>query len=208
MIKIENLSFKYDRKFFAIFNLNLTIFDGQKLAIFSEHELETQTLFRILSKQEKGYSGNIFFDGKNLKEMPLKNLDICYLTKTPYLLKNKSVLHNIAYPLIIRKENKNNSLKLAEKILEKYNLIELKNKKIKNLSKNEQFSIILLRCAIRNPKFIFCDCINFDENNFNLFLDICKNATTLVAKNNDNKIKCQHVEFDYIKFVGGSIEKP
>lgn len=221
MIEIKNLSFRYDKKFYALFNIALTIYDNQKILMSCEQELETQTLFRILSKQEKDYSGDIYFDNKNLKEIKTANLDVCYITKTPYLLKNKSVLYNIAYPLIIRKENKNNSLKIAEKLLKKYNLIQLKNKKIKKLTKNEQISIILLRCAIRNPKYIFCDDIDFDQNNFELFINISKNSTILFAKNNynnntliasfqTNTINSQNIknftQFYNIKFVGGSIE--
>ena len=221
MIEIKNLSFRYDKKFYALFNIALTIYDNQKILMSCEQELETQTLFRILSKQEKDYSGDIYFDNKNLKEIKTANLDVCYITKTPYLLKNKSVLYNIAYPLIIRKENKKNSLKIAEKLLKKYNLIQLKNKKIKKLTKNEQISIILLRCAIRNPKYIFCDDIDFDQNNFELFINISKNSTILFAKNNynnntliasfqTNTINSQNIknftQFYNIKFVGGSIE--
>ena len=221
MIEIKNLSFRYDKKFYALFNIALTIYDNQKKLMSCKQELETQTLFRILSKQEKDYSGDIYFDNKNLKEIKTANLDVCYITKTPYLLKNKSVLYNIAYPLIIRKENKNNSLKIAEKLLKKYNLIQLKNKKIKKLTKNEQISIILLRCAIRNPKYIFCDDIDFDQNNFELFINISKNSTILFAKNNynnntliasfqTNTINSQNIknftQFYNIKFVGGSIE--
>ena len=203
MITIKNLSFRYDKKFCAIFNINLSIADNQKLAMYSEQQLETQTLFRILSKQEKNYLGEIYFDDKNLKDISIKDLDVCYITQTPYLLKNKSVLFNIAYPLIIRKENKINSLKIAEKLLDKYNLNKLKNKKIKNLSKNEQISVILLRCAIRKPKYIFCDNINFDINNLNLFLEIIKDSTTLIAINQSNNF---FQDFDHITFVGGSIE--
>ena len=214
MIEIKNLSFRYDKKFYALFNIALTIYDNQQ-------EIETQTLFRIIKKKKKDYSGDIYFDNKNLKEIKTANLDVCYITKTPYLLKNKSVLYNIAYPLIIRKENKNNSLKIAEKLLKKYNLIQLKNKKIKKLTKNEQISIILLRCAIRNPKYIFCDDIDFDQNNFELFINISKNSTILFAKNNynnntliasfqTNTINSQNIknftQFYNIKFVGGSIE--
>ena len=105
--------------------------------------------------------------------------------------------------------------------MKKYNLIQLKNKKIKKLTKNEQISIILLRCAIRNPKYIFCDDIDFDQNNFELFINISKNSTILFAKNNynnntliasfqTNTINSQNIknftQFYNIKFVGGSIE--
>ena len=91
MIEIKNLSFRYDKKFYALFNIALTIYDNQNILMSCEQELETQTLFRILSKQEKDYSGDIYFDNKNLKEIKTANLDVCYITKTPYLLKNKSV---------------------------------------------------------------------------------------------------------------------
>lgn len=248
MIEIQNLKFAYDKRFYALYNVNLKFFDGQKYMIFSEQELESQTLFRILSKQEKGYSGDILFDGKNLKEIDIKNLDICYITKELNLLKNKSVLYNIAYPLIVRKNllknekyllenknnlkennidkkllknnknkikySKNNAIKIAEKILEKYNLLHLKDKKIKNLTINEKILLILLRCTIRKPKIIFFDYFNFDLININLFFETIKNSLILFATTDKklledfNKIINEKDEqFKLINFVGGSVEK-
>lgn len=270
MIETKNLNFAYDKKFYTLFNINLKFFDGQKYMIFSEQELESKTLFRILSKQEKGYSGDIFFDGKNLREISAKNLDICYLVNSPILFKHKSVLYNIAYPLIVRKSllenqkylfentennlqennlknknnsinnntentnnpiknnfeeklfknnekilkySKNNAIKIAEKILEKYNLSHLKNKKIKNLTKDEKISLILLRCAIRKPKIIFFDYFDFNLFNLNLFFEITKNA--LVLTSTTDKKMCDELnkninetdeQFTLIKFVGGSVE--
>lgn len=221
MIKIENLSFRYDKRFYALHNVNLNILDNKKYMIFSSQELESQTLFRIITKQEKTFSGDVFIDNENIRKINIKNLDICYITKDLNLIKNKDVLYNIAYPLIIRKENKKNSKIIAEKLLEKYNLINLKHKKIKKLTNGEKLSLIMLRSAIREPKLIIFDYFNFDEFNFNLFFKITKNATVLfsttdknlltkfnnfIAKNHST-IGTENNQFELIEFVGGTIEK-
>ncbi len=251
MIEIKNLNFAYDKKFYTLYNVNLKFFDGQKYMIFSEQELESKTLFRIISKQEKDYQGDVIFDGKNLKEISTKNLDICYLTNEPIFFKHKSVLYNIAYPLIVRKNllgnekylfkniqnnstknnindeekllknnkkiikySKNNAIKIAEKMLEKYNLPHFKNKKIKNMTKDEIISIILLRCAIRKPKIIIFDYFNFNLFNLNLFFEITKNSLVLFSTTDEKlcvefnkKIDKKDEQFQLIKFVGGSVEK-
>ena len=101
MITINNLTYSYDKRFSALFQLNVTFKNNKSYVLYSSQELETQTLFRILTKQDKDYIGEIFYEDKNLKEISLKNLSVSYITKTPFLLNNKSVIYNIAYPLII-----------------------------------------------------------------------------------------------------------
>lgn len=240
MIETKNLNFQYDKRFYTLYNINLKFIDNKRYMIFSEQELESKTLFRILTKQEKEYKGDVFFDGKDLKEISIKNLDICYITNSPILFKHKSVLYNIAYPLIVRKSllnnekylsqnidnnstqynkkiklkyTKNNTLLIAEKLLEKYNLVYLKNKKIINLTAKERLLLLLLRCAIRNPKIIICDYFNFDLFDFNLFFEITKNSMVLISTSDKNmlnelnkNIDEKDKQFKLIKFVGGSVE--
>lgn len=188
MITVKDLTYKYDSRFFALFNVNLQFIDNKNYLIFSMQELESQTLFRILSKQYKDYSGEIFIDNANLKSTPLNKLNIAYITKEPFLINNKSVLYNIAYPQIIRGEDKTKSLENAKSILINFGFENLINKKTKDLSKEEKITITILRATIRKPKYILIDDIfSDDERRINLIYELSKNSQLIFAINDINK---------------------
>ena len=204
MITINNLTYSYDKRFSALFQLNVTFKNNKSYVLYSSQELETQTLFRILTKQDKDYIGEIFYEDKNLKEISLKNLSVSYITKTPFLLNNKSVIYNIAYPLIIRKEKKSLALNNAKEILQTFGYDGLLNLKIKNLNYKQKIIVTILRAVLRNAEYIFCDDIFIDEE-INLILDkILLNKTCLIAsKNKDFKL---NENFEYLEFNGGSLK--
>ena len=188
MITVKDLTYKYDSRFCALFNVNLQFIDNKNYLIFSMQELESQTLFRILSKQYKDYSGEIFIDNANLKSIPLNKLNIAYITKEPFLINNKSVLYNIAYPQIIRGEDKTKSLENAKSILINFGFENLINKKTKDLSKEEKITITILRATIRKPKYILIDDIfSDDERRINLIYKLSKNSQLIFAINDINK---------------------
>lgn len=198
MIKISNLFFKYDKRFLCLYNLNLNFEDETNYTLYSPSELESQVLFRILTKQYKNYKGEIIFNNTqtknqnvNLKKIKRKNLAISYITKTPYLFQNNSVLFNLILPLKLKKVSSKEAENKAKKILEKYNLNKIANKKIKHLTDEEKFIISLLRAELKNANIIFCDDIlNYLSNQKikELFEKLIKNKQLIIAINNKNNL--------------------
>jgi len=155
MLEIKNLTYGFDKRFKVLLDVNLKIESNTILK--SNNFLDTQILFRVLTKQDRDYQGEVFFDDVNLKKISLKNLEVAYITKEPNLLKRKSILFNIAYPLIVRKTKKIEALNLAKSALKKFNLIEIENKKINQLSYFEKLIVTILRTSLRQCKYIFVD---------------------------------------------------
>ena len=91
MIEIKNLNKKFNDK--VIFNnLNLTIEDGEMLAISGASGSGKTTLLNILGKLDKEYDGNIIIDNKNLKTITQTN----YLRNTiGYLFQNYALADNL-----------------------------------------------------------------------------------------------------------------
>lgn len=210
MIEIKNLSYQYDKRFYSLYNVNLNIKESEKILFFTENQLETFTLFRILSKQYKSYEGTISINQKDLKSIPIKNIDISYITSTPYLLKFKSIIYNLAYPLIIRKTKKRIAFSIAKEILEKYNLKYLVDKKIKNLSYLEKIILTLLRAKMTNKSIILIDDIfsNLTTNDLNYILNLIyqlfKGKTILISTIPD--LKNKFPSYIIYQFKNGSLE--
>ena len=74
--KIENLSFKYDEKNYALKNLDAEIFSGQWLSIIGRTGSGKSTLVQHLNALYKIQEGNIFFDGH---ELPQKGHEVLEL---------------------------------------------------------------------------------------------------------------------------------
>ena len=104
MIEFENVYIKHVADFHSIFNLNLQI--NTNTFIVENDMYSAISLMRILSKIDKHYTGEVFLDGKNLKKIKNRDLEIVYLPQNPVLFKNKNIFKNLFYPLKIRKINR------------------------------------------------------------------------------------------------------
>ena len=210
MIKIKNLTYNYDKRFSALYELNLNVSKNEKLILLNETGLESQTLFRLISKQDKLQKGEIYLDNKNLKEIKSKDLSVCYITATPFLL-NKNVIKNLIYPLKIRKINKKYAKIKANEILNKFNLKNINNKKIKYLSNFEKIKISILRAMMRDYNILLIDDIfyfNEKENNelFNLINYLIIDKTVLINIKNKKLINNLN-NFKIINLNNGIINK-
>ena len=158
MIEIKNLNKKFNDK--VIFNnLNLTIEDGEMLAISGVSGSGKTTLLNILGKLDKEYDGNIIIDNKNLKTITQTNYlrnTIGYLFQNYALADNLTVTRNLDFSL---KYSDDKSLEAKENALEMVGLDpkEYLNKKIYTLSGGEQQRVALARLFLKPCSIILAD---------------------------------------------------
>ncbi|WZL72128.1 ABC transporter ATP-binding protein [Clostridiaceae bacterium 35-E11] len=131
---------------------NLKIKKGSFLGIIGPNGAGKSTLVRMLGGLEEPTKGQILYNGKI---NPVYR-DITVVFQKPYLLRT-TVFHNIAYPLIIRKENKKEITKKVNVVLEEMELHDLKDKKSWNLSGGEMQKVALARALIFKPSLLILD---------------------------------------------------
>ena len=190
MIKFNNVFIKHLTNFYSLYNCNLN-FNCNTLLIEND-TYSALSIMRILSKIDRHYSGEVFIDNINLKNIKDKDLNVAYIPKNPVLFKN--TFKNLNYVLKIRKINKNERINIINSTLCKYNLQNL-NKKIKNLNLSEQKILCLIRAIIRKPKYILLENFfeNLDSKYLNLAQQILKDAeqflTIIACEKDDEKTK-------------------
>jgi len=215
MIEFRNVYLQYVKEFYSLFNFNCVI-DTHTLFI-GDFYTGTTSIMRTLSKLDKDYSGEIFIDNINLKNIKDKDLNIAYLPEIPVLL-NKNIFKNLYFPLKIRKidknaaknlinsiflELKNNNFKFLNNYLNNKNKREnVKNNtdlinyilklKIKKLNLSEQKIIALMRAMLWQPKYILLE--NFFKNLDKKYLLLAtflinkaKQTSTIIASETENK---------------------
>ena len=209
MIKFEHVFLKYVNDFFTLYDFSCeitshTLFVGD---FFSG----TTAIMRTISKIDKDYTGEIFIDDENIKNIKDKDLSVAYLPQKPVLFKNKNIFKNLYFPLKIRKIDKNSAKNLINSVFFELknnnfeifnNYLDLKNKKenlnnndlidkilnlkVKNLNLSEKKILTLIRAVLRKPKYILLE--NFfedlDESYFTIvtyLLNKLKDCSTIIA---------------------------
>ncbi|MBQ8909334.1 MAG: ABC transporter ATP-binding protein [Clostridia bacterium] len=188
MLKVNNLFLRYTREFYALYNINMEIADGEKVAFVGEDESGKTSLLRIFAKSEKLTKGEVY-----IRDIPLEKLDYKtdlvagYVPAHPEFLEKKTVYDNLKYVLKIwgYSESEMES-KINDTIIE-YSLEKIKDTKVKDLTKEEKYVLSLIRLTFKNLDFLMVDNI-FDDLNettleviISLINQLASKHTTLIV---------------------------
>lgn len=177
MISIKNLYLKYIREYYALFDINLEIADGEKVALVGGEDSGKTSLIRILSKLENFTSGEVYVNQISLKKVNYKSdISVGYLPVNPIFLKRKTVEQNFLYILKTRKINKSKAESIINKVLIDFNIEKYKYSKIEDLSLYEKYLISIARLALRDLNLILVDNIfeNISTEERNNIIEIIK----------------------------------
>lgn len=179
MYKIVNLnkSFKNQK---VIENFNYKFNDKGLYSIIGKSGSGKSTLLNILASFETLDSGKIYFNNKdislltNRQKKELIKQEIGMVFQDFFLFNNYTVLQNIKIMCNI------SNIKYDEvdilKLLEKLNILEIKTKKVNELSGGEKQRVAILRCILKKSSVILCDepTGNLDSENSQIVYNILK----------------------------------
>lgn len=167
MIEITGLNKYYDvgkGKMHALKDINLTIENGESVAIQGKSGAGKSTLMYILGLLDNSFEGSVKIDGKEVgslsdsKSAKLRNEKIGFVMQDFSLLESKSVLMNVMLPLFFnRKYNFGEMNELAEEMLEKVGIKDQAKKKVNQLSGGQKQRVAIARAIINDPSYILAD---------------------------------------------------
>ena len=142
--EVKNLSFSHYKSPCCLVNISFSIEKNSKTLILASKDMGKTTLLSVLSSFKDKYTGEIFFNGKELKQVSDLEKNFSFLPTEPIFFERKTVFKNINYLC------KNHGLNLLEKEdlenhLSKINLSKIVCKKISKLSLKSTFSILLVK---------------------------------------------------------------
>ncbi len=145
-------------------NIDLEIFKGDFTVIMGSSGSGKSTLLYNLSGMDSPTHGEVSFCGKRIDNLTERELaafrrrDIGFIFQQMHLVSNLSIFENITVPGYLLKKYPNKEIeKLAENLLEKTDIKELKYRLPSQVSGGQQQRAAVARALINEPTLLFAD---------------------------------------------------
>lgn len=154
MLKVENVV-KYYGKNCAVDHLSFQVKNGEIFGLLGSNGAGKTTTFRMIMGLLDSNSGSITLDGEKI-DYALTN-KIGFVTEERSLLTKMTVQEQIIYYGRLKGMTEEEILKKLDSWLEKFNIKDYRNRKIKELSKGNQQKIQFIAAVINEPKLLILD---------------------------------------------------
>ena len=146
----------------ALQDISITINDGEIFGIIGLSGAGKSTLVRCINLLERPTSGKVIIDGKNLTDMPQRELlnmrrSISMIFQGFNLLEQRNVLKNVCFPLEISGWKSQDAKARAEELLKIVGLSDRKNAYPSQLSGGQKQRVAIARALATKPKYLLCD---------------------------------------------------
>lgn len=210
MIRLVNINKTYNYKkanaFCALKGINLSINDGEMLAIIGKSGAGKSTLMHILGCIDDFESGDYLIDDINVKDISngkkaeIRNKKIGIVMQDFALIEEYTVIENVMVPLLFDKSKKDKK-KTAIKAIESVGIGDLTNKPVNKLSGGQKQRVAIARAIVNNPVFILADEPTgaLDSNTsleiMQVFKDLNKLGKTIIIITHDKDVaqKCDRI---------------
>ena len=200
MLKVENVT-KYYGDFLAVDNLSFEVKDGEIFGLLGVNGAGKTTTFRMIIGLLDKTSGTITLDDKPIDYTQTDKIG--FLTEERSLLLKLTVLEQAIYYGVLKGMRKSAVEKKLDELLERFNIKEYKNRKLKELSKGNQQKVQFITAIINDPKLLIIDeqFSGLDPINVQLFMDVImdlkKKGTSIIFSSH----RMEHVELFCEKLV-------
>lgn len=157
LLEIKNLTKIFNDDYYAVDDINLTIYEGEIFALLGASGSGKSTLLRMLAGFEQPTAGKIILDGKDLSTVPPYKRPINMMFQSYALFPHMTVEQNIAFGL------KQDNLPVAEiqqRVKEMLALVHMEQfgkRKPHQLSGGQRQRVALARSLAKRPKLLLLD---------------------------------------------------
>lgn len=162
LIELKNVYKKYPNGVNALCDVNISISKGEFVFVIGESGSGKSTLIKLLYRQEKPTSGEVYVGGINVAK--LRNGKVYKLRRKlgivfqDYkLLPKKTVYENVAFALEVYGLKKSEVRKRTLKAIEQVGLKDKLRSYPNELSGGEQQRVSIARAIVNEPKVLICD---------------------------------------------------
>ena len=166
LLRVEDLRKEYrsgSQPLVLFDGLNLTVRQGEMIAIVGESGAGKSTLLHLLAALDRPSAGDVYCASTWLGKLTageaatFRNREIGYVWQLHYLLPEFTALENVAMPLLAREEPKPSAFAKAKELLCEVGLEARVDHLAGELSGGEQQRVSLARALVTQPRLLLAD---------------------------------------------------
>ena len=160
MMEVKNISYHYHGGGEVLKNVNVTLEQGQFLAILGNNGVGKSTLLKCLNKILKADSGELFLDGENILQMSNHQVSqrIAFVSQT--VPNTQMTVHDVV--MLGRRPYMKwgfteKDHQIVHSAMDRLNLESLRGRFLNQLSGGERQKVMLARALAQQPKLLLLD---------------------------------------------------
>lgn len=138
-------------------NINLYILKNEFVTLLGPSGCGKTTTLRIIGGFELPDSGDVFFEGERINELPPYQRKVNTVFQKYALFPHMNVYDNIAFGLKIKKMDKHTISKKVDEMLELVNLKGFQKRSVDSLSGGQQQRVAIARALVNQPEVLLLD---------------------------------------------------
>jgi len=189
-----------EEKIQAVRGINLSIEQGDMIAIMGPSGCGKTTLLNVLSGIDEPSAGQVMIAGNPLfgisddERTNIRAKEMGFIFQKFHLLDVMTAVENVEVPLLLMGNSPANAREIATRALEKVGLVDRSKHRPSELSGGQQQRVSIARAIVHSPSVILCDepTGNLDSETSNqvmsLLEEINQSGTTVVIVTHDEEV--------------------
>lgn len=137
--------------------LDLTVEDGEFVVLLGPSGCGKTTALRVVAGLERPTRGRVRIAGQDVTHRPPRDRDVAMVFQSYALYPHLTVAENIAYPLRVRKIDRQVRAEAVRRVAESLEVAHLLDRRPRQLSGGQRQRIALARAIIREPAAFLMD---------------------------------------------------
>ena len=156
LIRLSDLKMVFDDEV-VLNSINLYINDREFLTLLGPSGCGKTTTLRIIGGFQKPTSGDVFFDGVRINDVPPHKRKVNTVFQKYALFTHMNIFENVAFGLRIAKAPEKEIQRRVEEALELVNLPGYGKRSVDSLSGGQQQRIAIARAIVNRPQVLLLD---------------------------------------------------
>jgi len=156
LIELKGITKAFDGET-VLGGINLEIHDREFITLLGPSGCGKTTTLRIIGGFETPDSGDVFFDGKRINDVPPYKRHINTVFQKYALFPHLNVFENIAFGLRLKKVPNDEIIIQVREMLKLVNLKGFEKRSVTTLSGGQQQRVAIARALINKPKVLLLD---------------------------------------------------
>ena len=137
--------------------IDLSVDENEFVTLLGPSGCGKTTTLRIIAGFEKPDEGRVFFEGRDITDMPANQRPVNTVFQNYALFPHMSVGENIAFSLRVKNRSESEIKKKVDQALRLVNLKGFENRRIDQLSGGQQQRIAMARAIVNEPRVLLLD---------------------------------------------------